>query len=117
MALTIGICNVRSINKKEDNFGVVGIATSGSVIAILIFSYFIPAQTIILSIDNSSLWQVLLANSIQVLVALMPIFIIFLIFQFTYFKFPIQICFENIKRLFIHRIRTYYIFNWSVVWF
>ena len=97
LALTIGICNIRSINKKEDNFGVVGIATSGSVIGILIFSYFVPFQNFVLSVDKSGFWQVLLTNSIQVLVALMPIFIIFLIFQFSYFKFPIKYVFKIIR--------------------
>lgn len=97
LALTIGICNVRSINKKEDNFGVVGIATSGSIVGILLFSYFVPTQTIILSVDKASFWQVLLTNSIQVLVALMPIFIIFLIFQFAYFKFPIKYVFKILR--------------------
>lgn len=97
LALTIGICNVRSINRKEDNFGVVGIATSGSIVAILLFSYFVPTQNILLSVDKGDFWQILLSNSIQVFVALMPIFIIFLIFQLTYFKFPIKYVFKILR--------------------
>lgn len=104
LALTIGICNVRMVNRKEDNFGVAGIATSGSIISVLIMSYFLPQQSIFLTVDINNFWQVLVGNLVEVSVALMPIIIIFLVMQFVYFKFPVKYVFKIIRGYFFTAI-------------
>lgn len=88
LSLTIGLCSVRSVNKKEDNFGVAAIATSGAVISVLIMSFFFKNQTLAISIDSGSIGQVLVDSLIKVGIVLSPILAIFIIMQIFLFKFP-----------------------------
>lgn len=88
ISLTVGICSVRSINRKEDNFGVAGIASSGTVLAVLIMSFFFPKDSLYLSIESGPIGQVFVDSLINVAIVLSPILIIFIIMQIFLFKFP-----------------------------
>lgn len=88
LSLTLGICHVRAINKKDDNFGVIAIATSGSIITILIMSFFLPVQAIDIGVSNVGFFEMLLANLIETTIALLPLLFVFIVLQITYFKFP-----------------------------
>lgn len=90
LSLTVGICHIRANNKKEDNFGVIGIATTGTIITVLIMSYFVPSNTINLTVTGENFITTLLGTSLEVLIALLPLFAIFIIMQIFYFKFPIK---------------------------
>ena len=90
LSLTVGICHIRANNKKEDNFGVVGIATTGTIITVLIMSYFVPSSAINLTVSIDSFWESLSNTTIEVLTALFPLFAIFILMQIFYFKFPIK---------------------------
>lgn len=88
LALTIGICSARTTNKKEDNFGVIALASAGPILAVLILSFFYPANASAFTIQNDSFWSVLVENIVSVCIAFLPIVIIFVVMQFVTFKFP-----------------------------
>lgn len=88
MALTIGICSARTSGKKEDNFGVIALGSTGPILAVLILSFFYPASASAFSLENNSFLEVLVDNIVSVCIAFLPIFVIFVIMQFVTFKFP-----------------------------
>jgi hypothetical protein len=97
LALTVGVCHVRAIDKKDDNFGVVGIATSGSIFTFIILSYFTPSQVIQVGVAQDTFLAVLMQSLIDVCIALLPLFIIFIILQIFYFKFPFKYFFGILR--------------------
>lgn len=101
LALTVGICHVRAINKKEDNFGVVGIATTGSIFTFILLSYFLPSQTVELGVTNNTYLNFLFSSVVDVALALLPLFIIFIVLQIVYFKFPIKYLFGILSGYFL----------------
>lgn len=97
-SLSIGLFSKRvGRASEEDSFGLVGITTSGAVIALLITSIFLRntnlSQNVGYYTNNSTsnsiantFWQLVPSIFFEMLSALLPLIIIFLIFQVTSFK-------------------------------
>lgn len=86
LALTAGIVN-KSSKKDSDNFGVIGIAGLGPIIALLILSLFVQgsgAEQIIQS-TNYNIFVEVLYNTIM---AIVPLVGVFYIFQILFIKLP-----------------------------
>lgn len=90
MALGIGVSNVRSDNKNS--FGLTGIASVGPVLAIMLYSIFMNKAGLLNSLGAS---DVLSTNSSftalsvilkEVIISISPVFVLFIIFQFTLLK-------------------------------
>lgn len=94
LALGLGISHTVSKNKSNDeSFGIIGIASTGSVIAVFIFGMIKGNQTNLLPYspgETASIGTILLNNLGSVTLAIVPIVIVFLIFQFSYIKLPKQ---------------------------
>ncbi len=89
LSLTIGICSIRASNKKEDNFGVVAIASAGSIIAVEIMSLFLSPGSLSIKIENNSNFFIVLLQCLaEVSLAIAPLLIIFIAMQIFIFKFP-----------------------------
>lgn len=86
LSLTSGIVNKNGKNSK-DNFGVIGIAGLGPVVAILILSLFLrgnSAEAVVASSNYSIFVQVLYGT----FMAIVPLVALFYIFQIIYIKLP-----------------------------
>lgn len=101
MALTIGLCSMRQNNNSEDNFGVIGIATLGTIISYLVFALFSKNSIINLDVTKNSFWSFLSQSTLDSLVALLPLLAFFIIMQITSFKFPKQYFFKIIFGFFL----------------
>lgn len=97
MAIGIGVASSRSVqNVQDDSFGLIGLGTIGPVLALLILSIVTPPadaqniQAVTLDLSGELFGpslSVLLASTVeQVVWALFPLAIIFLIFHFTLLK-------------------------------
>lgn len=98
LALAIGVSQLKKDSKasEKDSFGLVAIASTGAIIAVMIMSIISKTDEI-----TGSLEETIIADSIfspianefasvvpEVIVALLPILILFLLFQIKYFKLP-----------------------------
>ena len=88
MALSIGLASLRGDGKQENNFGVVGIATTGTIISFLLFSFISKDLSYTLEVSKNSFFAFLTSSMLEVFIALLPLTIFFLIMQFAVFKFP-----------------------------
>lgn len=92
LALCIGIAAVKSKNSAQDSFGMVALASVGPIIAVMILGI-ISGQPETLSsmpYEPESFGHVLLATIQEVSIGILPITVIFLIFQFIFLKLPKQ---------------------------
>lgn len=99
LALAIGVSALKKDSKasEKDSFGLVAIASSGAILSVMIMSILLKTDKITASlpseevVNNSFLGPFLdifpkLAK--EVMIALLPIIIIFMVFQFISFKLP-----------------------------
>ena len=90
IALGIGVSNVRRDEKSDENsFGLVGIASIGPIVAILLMAFLSsPNNEIIVSDANNSsttfaLGALFFSSTIEVLQAMAPLALLFLLFHFA----------------------------------
>ncbi|MBQ8468662.1 MAG: DUF1538 domain-containing protein [Clostridia bacterium] len=84
LAMVSGIVESRSKN-TSDNFGVVGIAGLGPVIAVLILSIFLRGNSNTIASANWNIFVQVLYNTTM---AIIPLVAVFYIFQIIYVKLP-----------------------------
>lgn len=92
LALCLGVAAVKSKNSAKDSFGMVALASIGPIIAVMILGI-ISGQPEALSsmpYDQQPFLQVLVAMIQEVSIGVLPITVIFLIFQFIFLKLPKQ---------------------------
>ena len=99
LALAIGVSALKKDSKasEKDSFGLVAIASTGAIIALMLMSIFsktqgltgVPAEETAVS---QAVWlpffQKLPVISLEILIALAPILLIFVFFQAVHFKLP-----------------------------
>lgn len=92
----LGIAAVRSGKNEDDSFGLIACCSAGPILAVMIMSLFLDPSTIstgseVVSSSGSiivDIGNVILHNLGNVALVLLPIIILFLIFQIFSFKFP-----------------------------
>lgn len=109
MALGIGVASKRaSKTNQEDSFGVVGLASAGPIMAMLILSIFtfnmdINAnelqQATQYSTELSVVWTTFIHELKNVFIALSPLVVIFFVLNYLYFKLKIKDIVEIAKGL------------------
>lgn len=85
LSLTAGIVD-RSSKNQNDNFGVVGIAGLGPVIAILLLSLILPRGGV--AIVESEAYNIFVEVLYNTIMAIVPLVGIFYIFEIIYIKLP-----------------------------
>ncbi len=91
LALGIGAAATKSGNKSDDSFGMVGLASAGPIMAMLILGMFFKIET---KFDPDSMYaaeslgHVITGTLGNVAIGLAPITGVFLIFQFFFIKLP-----------------------------
>ncbi|OJU16143.1 MAG: hypothetical protein BGN88_03385 [Clostridiales bacterium 43-6] len=106
LALAMGVSKLKKDSKssEKDSFGLVAIASTGAIIAVMIMSILSKTDKITVEIANvaeesSSVWQPFLVKlpiiAEEVLLALTPILIIFLLFQ----KISFKLSKTNVRRI------------------
>lgn len=91
MALGIGIASVNGgENSKNDSFGLIGLCSIGPILSVLLLSLFFKNgnTTYISESSNSNIFNYIILYSEEILIALSPIVILFLVFQFLFLKMP-----------------------------
>lgn len=91
MALGVGIASVNGgESSKDDSFGLIGLCSIGPIVAVLFLSLFFKNGNTDYVLDSSSLsiLDYLLKYGKEVLIALSPIVILFIIFQIFFLKIP-----------------------------
>lgn len=94
ITLGMGLASIRSDkDAKDDAFGLIALCSIGPIIAVLILSLFFDASTNYeVAINNSNIITLFLTTSLaclkQVLSSMLPILIIFMVFQLTTKKIP-----------------------------
>ena len=92
LALSLGVASMKKNSKssEEDSFGMVGIMSTGAILGVLILNMFVKTDTVVgalpaHSIDTSSLFGPFLAEiprvAMESFIALLPLVILFIIFQ------------------------------------
>ena len=84
LAMVSGIVEMKS-KDTGDNFGVIGIAGLGPVIAVLILSIFLRGNS---SVIGSSNWNIFVQVLYNTTMAIIPLVAVFYIFQIIYIKLP-----------------------------
>ena len=87
LALSSGIAKNKNSVSHSDNFGVIGIASTGPILAVLFLSLITMGQgnaSVINSIDVNIFLEVLFDTSISIL----PLLFVFFIFDFIFLKIP-----------------------------
>lgn len=92
LSLIIGVCAVKSGSTKDDSFGAAAIVSTGPIIAVLIMGIIsgAPENTINYIPENYAFLEVLSAQSLNVVLALSPLLLTFIVAQFTLLKFPLK---------------------------
>ncbi|MDR2867190.1 MAG: DUF1538 domain-containing protein [Acholeplasmatales bacterium] len=111
--LTLGIGVARTISKKkqnDDQFGIIGLASVGPLLAFLLFGFikgmWFPTDPLDLASLNTttSLWhEILTSNLLSSFLALLPVLVLFLIYNFFFIKLKKK----NLLRLLIASIVVY----------
>ncbi len=90
IALGIGVSNVRRDERSEENsFGLVGIASIGPILAILIMAFFRGGSTSISENGGEALHgsfdllPLFITSAVEVFQAISPLIVLFIVFQFT----------------------------------
>ena len=86
LALTAGVVEKCGQN-TADNFGVIGLAGLGPIIAVLILSLFITHGTAIDVVSGAS-FGIFLDTLINAIMAIVPLVFLFYIFEVIYIKLP-----------------------------
>lgn len=95
LALSLGVSSMKKTDSEDDSFGLVGIASAGAIISVMIMSIIRMAGNITGSLDTeSSTSTSVLAPflreipkvALEILIALLPVIATFFIFQFVSFK-------------------------------
>ena len=95
LALGIGICSVGAKRTKLEGFGMIGLASIGPILALLIMGLVSDTSSIAYSnnpltphaIDLNLFWDELKESTLSVLVALVPLILFFVIFQKVLLKY------------------------------
>jgi hypothetical protein len=98
IALGIGVASVRGgKNVEEDSFGLVGICAMGPVTAVMLLSIFSKSEPVSSAAQTSDplsltgiIGQGLTTHASEILLALFPIFLLFVFFQIFFLKLPKQ---------------------------
>ncbi|MCL1901747.1 MAG: DUF1538 domain-containing protein [Firmicutes bacterium] len=90
MSLCIGIAAIKSESSSKDSFGMIGLASIGPIIAVMILGIIKnePPGEFQELYTNNGFFDVLLTTVKEVSLGLAPIAVIFLLFQFLYLKLP-----------------------------
>ncbi|PKM71679.1 MAG: DUF1538 domain-containing protein [Firmicutes bacterium HGW-Firmicutes-16] len=99
LALALGVSQLKKDSKasETDSFGLVAIASTGAIISVMAMSIINKANKITGSLESSKLNSDSIINpfvhelpkiSFEIIIALLPILVLFLIFQKTSFKLP-----------------------------
>lgn len=87
MSLGLGLSQARGDkNAETDSFGLIGVASIGPIISVLILGFFFSPQTPAMDLSSTFI-DYLKMNLVQMLIAILPFMLFFLIFQITVFKF------------------------------
>ena len=89
MALGIGIASVNAgEDSKNDSFGLIGLCSIGPILSVLLLSLFFNSGSTeyIAETSHLNIWQYILEYSKEILIALSPIVILFIIFQILFLK-------------------------------
>jgi len=87
MSLGYGISKARGDkSSEEDSFGLIGVASIGPILAVLILGLFNSPTTPVLD-TSTTFFGYLIANTIQMAIAILPFILFFVIFHLTVFKF------------------------------
>ncbi len=95
LALALGVSSMKKTNAEDDSFGLVGIASAGAIIAVMLMSIIRRAGNITGSLDTESSTSTSIITpflremptvAFEIFLALLPIIAIFFIFQFISFK-------------------------------
>jgi hypothetical protein len=91
----LGISAVRSKRSEDDSFGLIALCSVGPIISVMILSFFIDTTTVtavtqatVYSSISQEIFAKLLGNLKDVAIILVPIVLMFVIFQIFSFKFP-----------------------------
>ncbi len=96
LALGIGICSVGAARSELEGFGMVGLASVGPILAVLILGIIsggggsaeeVEATTSVLTIDHFLLMDKFQESAIGVLEALVPLVLFFMIFQKVFLRY------------------------------
>ncbi len=88
MSLGFGISKARGDRaSEEDSFGLIGIASIGPILAVLVLGIFTPSQ-VPLSDTSTTLMQYFLLHLWQMAIAILPFILFFAVFQVTVFRYP-----------------------------
>lgn len=110
MALSVGVSSIKKDSKlsEDDSFGLVGISATGPIIAVMLMyilskniEFADTSSSEILALNSKSIMLPFL-NAIpntayEIFIALVPVFIIFMIAQFTFFKMHKKSLYKIIK--------------------
>lgn len=98
LSLSLGIASLKrkGEDSSDDSFGLVAIASAGAILGVLIMSLFSNATEFSGSLPNdvemTSIFRpfidLLPQQTYDVLLSLLPLLVVFIIFQFLYFKLP-----------------------------
>lgn len=99
LALAVGVSVLKKDKKasENDSFGLVGIISSGAIIAVMVMSIVIKTDDLVGVVENGAVYshsifmpflEEMLKAAIEVLIALLPILLTFVFFQIVYFKMP-----------------------------
>lgn len=92
LALGLGIAKTASKSKKdEDSFGIIGIASTGSIFSVFIYGMILGNKENTLPYtpgETTGFLSILTNDLLSVTIAVIPIVVIFLFFQFFFIKLP-----------------------------
>ncbi len=99
LALALGVSSLKKDSKasEKDSFGLVGVTSTGAIIAVMIMSIFVSNDNISGSLDNNIVQSDSIVAPfinklphllVEIFFALLPVLLIFLIFQIISFKLP-----------------------------
>ena len=95
LALGLGICSVGAKRNKMEGFGMIGLASIGPIIALLIMGLISNTDTMTYTdnavsspaIDFGLLWEEFINSTLSVLYALVPLILFFIVFQKVLLKY------------------------------
>ena len=113
MALAVGVSRMKKDSKasEKDSFGLIGVVSTGAIIAVMVMSIFSGSNEITGTLgENISsdsiiqiLWYEFRVIGIEIIVALLPILFLFLIFQ----KISFKINFRELRKIGFGLLFTY----------
>jgi len=91
IAFGLGLATIRSSKSSEDDsFGLIALGSAGPILAVMIMGLFSGGELNVVESSHgaSSIGSAIVENLIDVFIILLPIFAIFLIFNFALLKLP-----------------------------